>query len=269
MKHVRQTELNVDDDWSGRVALVTGGTAGIGRAVVDGLFERGASVLVVARHSERLRELDGSQRVVTYAGDLTRTEVAELAVQRCLDAFGGIDVLVNVAGGTRVGTTWDADDDEWNAMLSLNLLSAVRTCRAAAPHLRRRPASRIVNVGTELVYMPGPDLAPYVAAKAALLVFTKSLSCALAPDVLVNAVCPGTVASEWVLSHFDEQAAAVGRDTEQEIRSFVDETRRIPLRRLGRPAEIAAAIIYLASVDCSYMTGSVIRSDGGSVAYPF
>jgi 3-oxoacyl-[acyl-carrier protein] reductase len=256
--------------WEGRVALVTGGTLGIGRGVVDRLLSEGGSVTVVARDEARLRELAaGEPRVAWCAGDVTAPETAERAVATCLGAFGVIDALINDAGGSAM-RGWDAADDEWREMIELNLLSAVRMCRAAIPHLRGRPGPRIVNVGTELVYLPHEEFVPYTAAKAALLTYTKSLSRALAGDgILVNAVCPGTIETPLSRLSMIRLAEERGETVEDATAYFCREVRDIPLRRLGRPAEAADAIVYLASLGCSFVTGAVLRCDGGSSRSPF
>jgi NAD(P)-dependent dehydrogenase (short-subunit alcohol dehydrogenase family) len=252
---------------AGRVALVTGGTLGIGRAVVERLVQDGAAVATVARDSERLRELPNG--VLAVAGDVTVVGTAERAVAACVEAFGGVDVLVNNAGGGAFHG-WDASDEEWQLMLELNLLSAARFCRAAVPHLRGREAARIVNVGTELVYMPNNELVTYIAAKAALLSFTKSLSRALAPDgILVNAVCPGTTEVEALRGDMERRAAERGTSYEEAVEWFIRDVRRIALDRFAGPAEVAEAIVYLASPASTYVTGAVLRCDGGSVPSAF
>lgn len=251
--------------WTGRVALVTGGTAGIGRAVVDRLLSDGARVLVVARDEQRLKELAVNQSAVaTVAGDVTKAGTAERAVSTCIEAFGTLDAVINNAGGSQL-QSWDASDDQWYEMFSLNLLSAVRMCRAAVPYLQARPNPRIVNVGTELVFMPDDEFVPYTAAKMGLISFTKSLSCALAHQhILVNAVCPGTIETPLAKLSIERMGEEWGLDYGESLTHFVRDVRGIKLGRLGRPDEVADAIAYLASPGCSYITGAILRCDGGS-----
>jgi NAD(P)-dependent dehydrogenase (short-subunit alcohol dehydrogenase family) len=254
---------------SGRVALVTGGTAGIGRAVVERLLADGVRVLVVARDKQRLKELATSNSLVaTIAGDVAKPGTAEQAVAACIDAFGALDALINNAGGSQL-QSWDASDDQWYDMFSLNLLSAVRMCRAAVPYLAARPNPRIVNVGTELVFMPNDEFVPYTAAKMGLISFTKSLSCALAHQhILVNAVCPGTIETPLARLSIERMGEEWGLDYGEALTHFVRDVRGIKLGRLGRPDEVADAIAYLASPGCSYTTGAVLRCDGGSTSNP-
>jgi NAD(P)-dependent dehydrogenase (short-subunit alcohol dehydrogenase family) len=219
----------------------------------------------VARDKTRLQELVSKHsRVASYSGDVAEAQTAEEAVTACVDTFGGLDALINNAGRAAL-QSWDASDDDWLEMFNMNLLSAVRMCRAAIPYMKKRPAPRIVNVGTQLVYMPSDAEVPYTAAKMALISFTKSLSCAVADDgILVNAVCPGTIETPLSRHGIEQMAKDWGLDFDSALSHFVRDVRPVRLGRLGKPSEVAEAIAYLASAACSYVTGTVLRCDGGS-----
>jgi len=176
-------------------------------------------------------------------------------------------VINNVGGGS--GSGWDAPDEEWRQMLELNVLCAVRMCRAAVPYLKEGSEPRIVNVATELVFQPGSEWVAYTAAKSALMAFTKSLSWAPADQgILVNALCPGSIETPLTRGYFEQMASDRGQTVAEAIEYFCTNVRRIPVGRLGRIEEIAESASYLASARCAFMTGAVLRCDGGSSPSP-
>jgi 3-oxoacyl-[acyl-carrier protein] reductase len=256
--------------WSGRIALVTGGSDGIGGAAAEHILAAGGLVTVVARDAEHLAAMArGRAEVVTVAGDVRDSATADRAVSACLEQFGAIDAVINNAG-YGLPEPWDVSDESWLDMIQYNLLSGVRMCRAAVPHLRGRPAPRIVNIGTELVFKAAADHVAYTAAKAALLSFSKSLAWSLAGDgILVNTICPGTIQSRTGRRFIEGRAAALGLSYDEAARSFATNERVIALQRLGRPEEIAEVIAFLASPANSFMTGAVVRVDGGSAPTSF
>ena len=255
----------MSSEWDGRVAVVTGGTEGIGRAVVDRILVGGGRAATVGRDPELVARVNAtSAAVVAIAGDIRDADTASRLVDACIERFGALDAVVNNAG-YGLPEPWDVTDDSWLDMYQYNVLSAVRTCRAAVPHLRRSHSPRIVNVGTELVFKPAADHVAYTAAKAALLAFGKSLSWALAGDgIHVNTVCPGTIESRTGRRFIEGRAAALQMSYDDAAAHFTAKERVIPLARLGKPAEVAEVIAFLASPASSFMTGAVIRVDGGS-----
>jgi 3-oxoacyl-[acyl-carrier protein] reductase len=254
---------------SPRVTLVTGATHGIGRGILDRLVQDEGAVFAVARQEQGLAELASVHpEVKTHAADLTEPDAAAAAVEACIDGFGRLDALINnVGGGTNSG--WDAPDEEWQRMFELNLLSAVRMCRAAVPYLKDGLEPRIVNISTELVFQPGSEWVAYTAAKLALMAFTKSLSWALADQgILVNALCPGSIETPLSRAYLEQLARERGSSVPEAIEYFCTNIRGIPLGRLGRTEEIAESAAYLASERCAFVTGAVLRCDGGSSPSP-
>lgn len=235
-----------DGTYQGRLVAVTGGARGLGRALVEAFAEQGAHVafcyhrgLTEAHETERRLAARGV-RVFTCAADARRAGELERFVERAADALGGIDVLVNNAGvfpHTPLGTVDDAQLDE---AFAVNVKAAVLATQAAAPHLRRRGGA-VVNIASLGGLRPWPAHVAYCATKAALVMATRCLALALAPDVRVNAVAPGVL---------DPPGAT------EAVRG------RIPLHRYGHYDEAVAAVLFLAGV-ATYTTGEVLSVDGG------
>jgi NAD(P)-dependent dehydrogenase (short-subunit alcohol dehydrogenase family) len=252
-------------DWEGRVAVVTGGSEGIGRGILERIVASGGRVATVGRDRALVESaVGGRERVVGISGDVRSPDTATRLVEACIDRFGSLDALINNAG-YGLPEPWDVDDESWLDMYQYNVLSAVRMARATVPHLRRSPSPRIVNIGTELVFKPMADHVAYTASKAALLSFAKSLAWSLADDgILVNTVCPGTIESRTGRRFIEGRAAALGLPYDEAMRHFATNERVIPLKRLGTPAEVGEVVAFLASSANSFMTGAVVRVDGGS-----
>jgi 3-oxoacyl-[acyl-carrier protein] reductase len=240
---------------AGKVAIVTGGTRGIGRAIARGLAEDGASLAVVGRDpgrvSEAVSELEGkgvpSHGIVA---DLTRTEDVQRAVTETHERFGRIDLLVNNAGITRDALLVRMKDQDWDDVLAVNLKAAFQATRAAARVMARQRSGRIVNVSSTAGVMGTAGQANYSAAKAGLIGLTKSTARELAHwGILVNAVAPGLIETDM--------AAALSAETRE---SYLGQ---VPLRRIGTPEEVAAVVRFLASDGASYITGQVVHVNGG------
>ncbi len=245
-------------DLTGRTALVTGGSRGIGLAIGAALAGAGASVVLAARHAEdveaaaaQLRE-SGAQ-VIGVATNVGRAGEIETLVDAAEAAFGPVDILVNnAATNVHFGPVLDADDAVWQKMLETNLLSAVRLCRRVVPGMRGRKRGKIVNIASIAGMQPGVGQGVYGALKAALIQLTKSLAQELGPDnIQVNAIAPGLVRTRF---------ASVLHETPA-IRTAVE--RATPLGRIGEPDEIAGAALYLASPAADFTTGTVLVVDGG------
>jgi NAD(P)-dependent dehydrogenase (short-subunit alcohol dehydrogenase family) len=241
-----------------RVALVTGGGTGIGRAIAVRLASEGARVVVTGRRTGPLEETveaireNGSGAAEITAGDVSSPEDAERMVAGTVSRFGSLSVLVNNAGVIRrdrpAGKT---TPEEWTEQLDINLTGAFLVSRAALPHLRATGGA-IVNVASVLGSVAVPGTAAYQASKAGLLGLTRSMAIDAAPEVRVNAVSPGLVHTP--LSYQDRP------DFDEHLAEFAEAH---PLKRVGRPGDIAAAVAFLASREASWITGTNLTVDGG------
>jgi 2-dehydro-3-deoxy-L-rhamnonate dehydrogenase (NAD+) len=235
-------------DFEGRVALVTGGSSGIGAAAVERLRAGGARVAVFD-----LQELDGD--VLSIKGDVRHSADADAAVERVRDELGGIDVLVNAAGVSGQSLrTRDVSDDEWERVFAVNAHGTFWFCRAAARVMVERGYGRIVNVASIAGKEGNPMAAAYSGSKAAVIGFTKSIGKDLAgTGVLVNSIAPAVIETPML------------KDMTQEHIDYMVE--RIPLGRLGRPDEVANLICWLASEEMSFSTGACFDISGGRAVY--
>jgi NAD(P)-dependent dehydrogenase (short-subunit alcohol dehydrogenase family) len=252
-----------------RVAVVTGGSSGIGLATARLALRAGARVAICGRNAVRLDEAHaalageaGGDRVLAQRCDvLDAGEVAAFA--RTVESrFGAADVLVNNAGEGRVSTFADTADEAWRAELDLKFFSVIRPTRAFLPQLERSAAGSIVCVNSLLARQPEPHMVATSAARAGVLNLVRSLATELAPRrVRVNAVLIGLVESgQWRRRY---QAQAAGGETWEAWTAALAERKGIPLGRLGRPEEAAQAIVFLASPLASYTTGTFIDVSGG------
>jgi NAD(P)-dependent dehydrogenase (short-subunit alcohol dehydrogenase family) len=262
----------MDLELNGRTAVVTGASKGIGLAVVRTLLDNGARVVATSRNpSSELDALDGD--LLHVPADLMDPRAPAEVVARAAETFGGLDVLVNNAGGPPPGTRLprfgflDLTDDDWRAMLDFNLLSAVRACRAAIPLLLEDGGGAIVNVSSVHGRQGSPVNVDYGAAKAAMINLTKALSEEFGPQgVRVNGVCPGPVRTPWWTDEggaADILAARTGTDRESVMTSVAPEMMQLTTGRLVTPAEIADAVAFLASPRSASTTGTELVVDGG------
>jgi meso-butanediol dehydrogenase / (S,S)-butanediol dehydrogenase / diacetyl reductase len=239
----------------GAAVIVTGGAHGIGRACASRLAAEGARVAVADLDQRAAEQVaagltDEAERHLAVSLDVTDVSSVEQAFAEAASRFGGIDVLVNVAGGdTDHGKFEETKDDVWVRMLELNLLGVVRCCRAAVPYLRRSAKSpAIVNISS-INALTALGSEPYSSAKAGIGSLTINLAASLAPDsIRVNTVAPATIRTR----NWDNLAGGVDR-----LRQLY------PLGRVGEPEDVAAAVAFLASSDAAWITGQTLPVDGG------
>jgi 3-oxoacyl-[acyl-carrier protein] reductase len=247
----------VDLGLAGKVCLVTGSTAGIGLEVATRLAAEGARVVTTGRRDDGPGELH-------VAADLTERDAADRVVAAAVEGFGRIDCLVNNAGGTQIRRLAELTDDDWQQSFELNLMTAVRTTRAALPHMRT--GSAIVNVSSTAAKRPSTGMPNYSVTKAAVLSLSRLVADLYAKTgIRCNAVAPGPTATEaWLGTGglADQQAERSGKTREQ-VLAAVGAGR--PLGRLAQPEEIASVIVFLCSDRASYVTGSAWSADGGTV----
>ena len=237
-------------DLKGRVAVVTGATGGIGAAVARALHGQGARVVLAGRRQDALEALQGElEGSILHAGDLAEPGQAE-ALIAAAESAGGLGILVNNAGITRDNLAMRMKDEEWAAVIETNLSAVFRLSRAALKGMMKRRFGRIVNVTSVVGATGNPGQANYAAAKAGLVGMSKALAQEIASrGITVNCVAPGFVETSMTDALTDGQKAAI--------------LGRVPTGRLGRPDEVAAAIVYLASDEAAYVTGHTLHVNGG------
>jgi 3-oxoacyl-[acyl-carrier protein] reductase len=258
----------------GKVALVTGSSKGIGRSIALAFAREGCNVAINSRNSGELEKAATEIRaaggtVHAIAADVMEAEGAGRTVDETVRRFGTIHVLVNNAGGVgRFAPFEELSDDEWLDVFKLNVLSAVRVSRAALPHMQKQKWGRIINISSESGTQPDPIMPHYNASKSALNSLTKSLSKAYGKDgILINTVSPAFIRTPLVEEMFAQQAKARGISTDQVEQTLLREFRpNIVLGRAGKSDETAGVVVFLASEQASFITGSNYRVDGGSVA---
>jgi len=246
------------------VAVVTGGSEGIGKATARRLALGGARVAIAARRADvleraarEIREAGGSVLAVT--ADVTKPEDVERLIAVTVAEFGRLDILVNNAGTGRANAFEAVDDATWNADLDVKVHAAIRTTRAALPHLKQR-GGRIINITTPAGKHPGAQSLPTSVSRAAGIALTKALSKDLAQyRILVNTVCVGLIKS----AQHERRAASLGVELDQHYR---DIGKNVPLGRVGEAEEVANVIAFLASEAASYVTGTSINVDGGNAS---
>lgn len=249
---------------AGRTAIITGGGGGIGAATAELFCAEGANVLIADTNAAALEETAyhiasgvASARIEHCEADVSKTDDAVATVARCLATFGALDILVNNAAVRNLAPVSETDLAEWQRLLSINLLGAVNFTKAALPELRRRGDAAIVMVSSCYGVVGRAGMPIYDATKAALLSLTRSLAIEeVAHGIRVNAVCPGATLTPYTL----KRNMALGR-TEEEVQS----ERRTDslLGRWAHPNEIAHPILWLASHEASFLTGTTIMADGG------
>ena len=241
-------------DLTGRAALVTGSTRGIGKAIAESLASAGARIAVVGRDQDRARQVAAgmSPEARGYACDIAEPASIVSLVEAVEREMGAIDILVNNAGINRDNVLFRIKDDDWDAVIDANLRGAFVAIRAASRGMMKRRWGRIINIASVVGIIGNKGQANYAASKAGLIGLTKSVAKELASrNILVNAVAPGFIETDMTAAMTPEARTTLSG--------------QIPLERLGTPNDVAAIVAFLASDLASYITGQVLVVDGGLV----
>ena len=256
-KKKMQPEGRIKVDLTGQVALVTGASQGLGRAIAEALAASGATVALVARSADKLAEVAGAivaagGKAEAFPCDVMKAEAIQQVVDAVVEKLGRLDILVNNAGVTRDTLLPRMSDDEWDTVLTTNLRGPFLFMRAASRPMMQQRYGRIVNVASVSGLIGNPGQANYSASKAGLVGLTKTVAKELAGrKITVNAVAPGFIASDMT--------AALGDVLLDEVK------KRVPAKRLGEATEIADAVLFLASPSAGYITAQTLVVDGGLI----
>jgi NAD(P)-dependent dehydrogenase (short-subunit alcohol dehydrogenase family) len=243
------------------VAIVTGASKGIGKAVAGMLAARGAAVVLVGRGQDSLDAAAheivaaGGLRVATVAGDAARSDTGHRAASEAVRAFGRLNILANIAGAFPTALLEQTDDESYAQTISANLTATFAMCRAALPSLRANGSGAIVNMSSTAARLATPGLSVYGASKAGIEAFTRAVALESAPIIRVNAVSAGPTLTETVV-------ALMASDKTGAVDAV---TKSIPLQRMANVSEIAEAVVFLASRRSSFVTGQVLHVNGGGV----
>jgi 3-oxoacyl-[acyl-carrier protein] reductase len=257
-------ELNLQN----KTAIVAASSQGLGRAIAEQFVKEGMNVIISSRREAKLEEVaselnkTGPGKVVFQKADILNYEDIKVLIARGVEEFGGVDVLVNNAGGPPTGSFETITDEQWQTAFELNLLSYIRLVREALPHLKKQ-GGRIVNIASSSIKEPIPGLLLSNTFRTGIVGLSKTLASELAPyNILVNTVAPGRIATERVAQLDDINAEKFGI-TREEVEQKAKQG--IPLGRYGEPSEFAKVVTFLVSDANSYMTGSSFLVDGGMI----
>jgi len=248
----------------GKIALITGGSSGIGRATALLFAREGAAVCVVdleqAGGQAVIQSISkGGGEGIFERGDVSKARDCELAVKRTVSEFGGVDILVNNAGIIRRASVIDTTEEEWDRVMAVNVKSIFLQSKYAIPHMVRAGGGVIINIASGWGLVGGHKAAAYCASKGAVVLLTKAMALDHGEqNIRVNCICPGDIDTNLIR----KEAEQLGEPIER----FLKKASQRPLQRIGRPEEVAQAAVYLASDASSFVTGTSLVVDGGGIA---
>jgi len=249
----------------GRVAIVCGASKGMGFATAQALAQHGAKVLMIARDHIALGVAaktiaDSGGVAAAYAGDVCNPDLAQLAVDRCKELWGPVNILVNNAGGPPMGSFTEHDAAAWETAIQTNLLSVVRFCKAVAPDMKSNNWGRIISITSTVAKEPSPAMVLSATTRAGVSAFSKTLAIELAQfNISVNVICPGGVLTDRLVGLLHARAAREKRDYQDVL---LESKASIPAKRFAEPHEIADVILFLASERGGYVNGVSLSVDG-------
>ncbi len=253
---------------AGKVAIITGATSGIGKAAAILFAAEGATLVVTGRRADLGDRLAAELHAAGADALFVKADHRHLAdcqrvVDAALEAFGRIDILFNNAGIVTSGTAETTDDQTWDDTFATNVTAVWHMCKLVIPHMKKQGGGAIINNGSDWSVVAGHDAFPYIASKGAVAMMTKAMALDFAADnIRVNAVCPGdTLVERWLEKGYFEGSDPVTK--EQALRESAS---YIPMKRFGKPEEIASAALFLACDDSSFVTGHLLLVDGGNTA---
>ena len=253
----------------GRVAVIGGGSKGLGRACANSLAKEGSNLVICSRNSDDLnqaaKEINSATGVdvLPVAADLTRLSDIQTVIERAVNHFGRLDILVNNSGGPPAGRSTDITEEVWYQSLDMALLFFIRMSRESVPYMKQGKWGRIVNVLASSVYQPIDNLVTSGVTRMGAVAFAKSLSDEVGRNnILVNNVAPGYLLTDRMMHIFETRSNETGVDVEQLLN---EHAATIPVGRLGRPEELGDLVAFLASDKNTYTTGATILVDGGVV----
>jgi 2-keto-3-deoxy-L-fuconate dehydrogenase len=242
-----------------KLALVTAAGQGIGRAIAEVFAAEGATVIATDVEENKLAGMQSAKRLKL---DVRSTQAVEKMAKDVASEFGALDVLVNCAGFVQHGSVLECSEQDWDFTFDLNVKSMHRTIKAFLPGMLEKEVGSIVNISSAVSSIRGvPDRYVYGASKAAIIGLTKAVAADfIKQGIRANAICPGTIESPSLEGRIKAQSQATGKSRAEVERAFIE---RQPMGRLGRPEEVAALAVFLASDEASYITGQAHLVDGG------
>lgn len=251
-----------------KVAIITGSSKGMGLATAEALLDEGVKVMMVARNSELLSQLENKflklkKDIIVFPGDVGDVSLAEKVVKKTVREWGRIDILINNASGPPMGGFLEFDDSDWLLAIQINLMSCIRFSREVSPHMKKNKWGRIISITSTLAKEPTSSMVMSSTLRAGVSAFTKSISSELAPfNISVNAVCPGGVITDRLIELLKVKSE---KDNISYKKLLEQSQASIPAKRFALPNEIADVILFLVSERGGYINGVSLVVDGGLV----